>query len=173
MSEKIKLRGRLVLKSIAPDDSGFIAALGDAQLLISGLAGSTCANFAFVNKTHKPLAYGGYTVFGKVALLRSCVVLPEYRGMRVGARLVTALISQLQGMGVARVFLLTEGADVFFSTLGFCALPREEAPESIARTEQFTRHCSDGAIFMMRAMDEMMQLELDAIKPFVIRPEQA
>ncbi len=166
MSEKPKLRGRLVLKSIAPDDAGFIAALEDARLLTSGLAGSTCANFAFVNKAHIPLAYAGYTVFGKTALLRSCVVLPEYRGMRVGGRLVAALISQLQGMGVARVFLLTEGADIFFATLGFGALPREDAPQSIRQTEQFVRHCSDEAIFMMRAMDEMMQLGLEDIKPF-------
>ncbi len=165
MSQKPRYRGRLVLRAIAPDDAGFIKALAEAKLLTSGLSGSSCANFAFVNKAGEPVGYAGYTVFDKIALLRSCVVLPRHRGLRVGGRLTAALISQLQGMGVARVYLLTEGAEFFFATLGFAALGRDQAPGPIAQTEQFVRHCSDEAVFMMRPLDEMMHMKLDDIHP--------
>jgi len=171
MSKKPRYRGRLVLKAIAPDDAAFIEALGEAQLLTSGLAGGGCANFAFVNKKRETVAYGGYTVFDRIALMRSFVVLPEYRGLGVGARFVAALISQLQGMNIARVFLLTEGAEFFFATLGFTALERDQAPEPVRETEQFIRHCSDEAVFMMRPLDEMMNLSLDDIHPVARKAE--
>ena len=169
MSDKARYRGRLVLRAVAPDDTGFVEALEAAKLLVSGLSGSNCANFAFVNKAGEPVAYAGYTVFDKIALLRSVVVLPAHRGLRVGGRLTAALISQLQGMGVARIFLLTEGAEFFFATLGFAALERDQAPEPIAGTDQFVRHCSDEAVFMTRPLNEMMLLPLEDIHPVANR----
>ncbi|HHK74013.1 MAG TPA: GNAT family N-acetyltransferase [Rhizobiales bacterium] len=171
MSEKARYRGRLVLKAVAPDDAAFVSALEEAQLLTSGLAGKGCANFSFVNKKREVVAFGGYTVFDRIALMRSFVVLPEYRGLGVGARFATALISQLQGMNISRVFLLTEGAEFFFASLGFAALAREQAPRPIRETEQFIRHCSDEAVFMTRPLDEMMRLSLDDIHPVVRKPE--
>jgi len=165
MSDPARYRGRLVLRAVAPDDAGFIGALAAEKLLVSGLSGANCANFAFVSKAGAPVAYAGYTVFDKIALLRSVVVLPAHRGLRVGGRLTAALISQLQGMGISHIFLLTEGAEFFFATLGFTALERNQAPEPIAGTDQFVRHCSDEAVFMMRPLDEMMRLPLDDIHP--------
>ncbi len=164
MTEK-RYRGRLVLRAVAPDDSAFLAALNEAGLLTEGLAGPNTANFAFVGKSGEPVSYGGYTVLGGTSMLRSVVVLPQWRGHGVGGRMVTALISQLQGINISSVYLLTENADLFFSTLGFAAVPRSEAPEVIRETPHFARHCSDDAFLMIRLLDEMMQLSLDEIHP--------
>lgn len=158
-----KLRGVLRLRAVAPDDAGFVAALSEAGLVTDDLAGAAAANFAFARKGGAPVAYGGYTVLGDIALLRSLVVLPQWRGQRVGGRLATALISQLQGINIRTVYLLTEDAELFFATLGFRAIDRAAAPQAVRESSQFLRHCPEEAIVMERALDEMMQLKLDEI----------
>lgn len=160
-----RFRGRLVLRSLAPDDANFITALKDAGLITEELDGPQSANFVFASKTGQAVAYGGYNVLADIAMLRSVTVLPQWRGQGIGARMVTALISQLQGINVKAVYLLTEDADVFFSSLGFFAIGRDEVPQAIRDTGQFARHCPDDAVLMVRALDEMMRLSLDDIHP--------
>ncbi len=163
--ETRRFRGRLVLRSVAPDDAGFVAALQEAGLPVEGVDGPQAANFMFAGKDGAPVAYGGYTVLGDIALLRSVVVLPHWRGQRLGSRLVTALISQLQGININTIYLLTEDADLFFAELGFAAIERGEAPQAVRETGYFTHHCSGEAIVMMRVLDEMMRLNLEDIHP--------
>lgn len=165
MADGKRYRGRLILRAVAPDDEGFLSALQDAGLLTESLSGPNSANFAFAGKSGEPVAYGGYTVLGGLSMLRSVVVLPQWRSQGVGARMVTALISQLQGINIKSVYLLTENADMFFSDLGFSAIARSDAPQVIQETRQFAHHCPEDAVLMARPLDEMMRLGIDDIHP--------
>lgn len=160
-----KLRGRLVLRSVPPTDGPFLAALAEAGLTGEALDDPNGANFVFARKSGEPVAYGGYDVMGDIALLRSVTVLPAWRGQRLGGRFVAALISQLQGINIREVYLLTETAELFFAGLGFDAIGRDEAPEAIRASAQFSQLCPDAAILMHRLLDEMMRLKLDEIHP--------
>ncbi|HFQ15433.1 MAG TPA: GNAT family N-acetyltransferase [Rhodobacteraceae bacterium] len=151
-----RFRGRLALRAVAPDAPEFLKALKEEKLLTSGLDGPGCANFALVDKHGGQVAFAGYTLRGEVGLLRSCVVRREHRRRGVGQRLVTALLAQMQSIGIARVYLFSETAADFFAALGFRHISRATAPDPIRALDQYTKHCGDDAALMALPLHGIM-----------------
>ncbi len=83
----------------------------------------------------------GAEVYGREALLRSLVVVAEWRGHGLGRQLLAALEQTAATWGVERWWLLTTTADSFFAVQGFHATPRAEAPPAIAATGEFSGLC--------------------------------
>jgi amino-acid N-acetyltransferase len=79
----------------------------------------------------------GLEVYGEAALLRSVVVAPERRRRDEGRRLVEAALAEARRRGVARVYLFTMNAGVFFGRLGFREVQPEEFEESVRASRQF------------------------------------
>ncbi|HUR60048.1 MAG TPA: arsenic resistance N-acetyltransferase ArsN2 [Opitutaceae bacterium] len=92
----------------------------------------------------------GAEVRGSDALLRSLVVTSAARGTGLGSRLVAELECQAGGWGVARWWLLTTTAEMFFLKRGFHAAARTAAPAAIAATEEFRGLCPSAAICLTR-----------------------
>lgn len=92
----------------------------------------------------------GLEAYGDNGLLRSLVVLPPARGAGVGRSLVAALELLARNRGIAELWLLTLDADAFFSKSSFCARKRDEAPEAIRHSEEFSRLCPDDAVLMSK-----------------------
>ena len=85
-------------------------------------------------------------------LLRSLVVVPDYRGLGLGQRLVQALEETAKSDGIRCLWLLTIDAEGFFSTLGYERQDRSVAPAAIAASEEFSSLCPGSAAFMSKQL---------------------
>ena len=123
-------------------------------------AGLPAADFSdefignFLVATAGPSVVGciGLEPFANVGLLRSLVVDPDYRGGGLGRLLVSELEAHARRGGIRELWLLTIDADQFFFSLGYRVRKREQAPDGIRRTEEFSLLCPDDAILMKKRL---------------------
>jgi amino-acid N-acetyltransferase len=92
----------------------------------------------------------GLEKFGSVALLRSAVVSPEYRGSGVGRRLVERLLEGAEKDGIEELFLLTTTAEKYFPRFGFTRTTRAAVPAPLKASAEFQGACPDSAVVMTR-----------------------
>jgi amino-acid N-acetyltransferase len=92
----------------------------------------------------------GLEKFGSVALLRSAVVSPEYRGGGVGRRLVEQLLERASDDGIEELFLLTTTAEKYFPRFGFSPTTRSAVPAAVKTSTEFQGACPDSAVVMTR-----------------------
>lgn len=144
---------RLVnIEPIQSGDRQLALALAAAKLPVDDLtnSGREFYRFAVDGRT---VGYGGLECFGDVALLRSVVVLPEFRGRRLGAELVDLLLQEAGKQNVRTVYLLTETATAFFEHQGFSKADRASAPTAIMQTRQAASLCPASATLLMRTLN--------------------
>ena len=106
----------------------------------------------FRDASGRTVGYAGIEPYGKDALLRSVVTLPEVRGHGFGSQIAAFLIGYARLRGVERVWLLTTGAAEFFRMLGFGETERASAPDAIRATTEFASLCPATAICMSRGI---------------------
>ena len=87
---------------------------------------------------------------GSVALLRSAVVSPDYRGSGVGRRLVERLLEGAEKEGIEELFLLTTTAEKYFPRFGFARTTRSAVPSVLKASAEFQGACPDAAVVMTR-----------------------
>jgi amino-acid N-acetyltransferase len=92
----------------------------------------------------------GLEKFGSVALLRSAVVAPQYRGGGVGRRLVEQVLERAGKDGIEELFLLTTTAENYFPRFGFARTTRAEVPPAVKASAEFRGACPDSAAVMTR-----------------------
>ena len=100
----------------------------------------------------EPVAGIGCERLGDTWLLRSLIVAEGQRSHGLGARLVEALEADARDQSVGEIWLLTIDADGFFASLGYRRCEREEAPEVIRGTAEFTGLCPASAFLMSRSL---------------------
>jgi amino-acid N-acetyltransferase len=83
------------------------------------------------------IGLAGIEFYGASALIRSVVVAPSHRRTGLGRRLVDAIIALAKSAGVGTLYLLTEGAQPFFESLGFEPIERSAADPHVASSPQF------------------------------------
>lgn len=98
------------------------------------------------------LGFGALEGEGPDQLLRSVVLVPSLRRRGLGSVLVSRLVGHARADGVARLWLLTTGAERWFARLGWSAVPRDRAPEAIRQLSQFREVCPASAALMVRAL---------------------
>ena len=91
------------------------------------------------------VAAGGLQRAGDVALLRSLVVDPGWRGRGLGRLLAEALIDEARERGIDQLWLLTTTAAAFFLALGFEPADRAGAPPAVRDTAEFRSLCPSSA----------------------------
>lgn len=94
------------------------------------------------------LGIGGLELRGHAGLLRSLTIPASHRGKSLGTELVRELNEEARSLGLSEVWLLTETAAPFFAKLGFDSRNREEAPQEIRSSAEFSALCPDSAICM-------------------------
>ncbi len=94
----------------------------------------------------------GIEVFDSVGLLRSLVVASDFRAAGIGRFLVERLEDRARQDGVSELWLLTIDADAWFEGLGYTALGREQAPDAIRATAEFSSLCPDDAVLMRKPL---------------------
>lgn len=133
------------LRPVAADASELAAALEAANLPTEDLAEGGRSFFA-LDEAGQALGYGGYELYGEEVLLRSVVVLPQYRGKGYGRAVTDAVLAKAAEAGARRAFLLTTTAEDFFAHEGFSPMERRDAPSAILSTKQATTICSTATL---------------------------
>ena len=151
--ESLGAGGETGLRRVPPDDEAFLAALGEVGMPRDDLGASHGVYFALVDARGLPLGYCGYEPLENgLALIRSCVVPRGNRGKGAGRAMMDALIDLLAGEGMRELYLLTMDADPFFARFGFETIARDEAPDAVRASTQFTMECCNDAVLMRRGL---------------------
>lgn len=91
---------------------------------------------------------GGLEVHGHYALLRSLSVKFGIRGKAVGTTITEYLLTEAKKRKIKAVYLLTETARGFFKKKGFMDVPRNEVPEEVKSSSEFSHVCPTTAVVM-------------------------
>lgn len=123
------------------------AALSSADLLVDDLEGSDRSYFALLDEAARVVGYSGIEHCNETAvLLRSVVVVPEFRSQGYGRRLVEMTLART--LPSSDVYLATKNAACFFESIGFAPVQRDEAPSAILSTRQLSGLCPASATIM-------------------------
>ncbi|HMW26385.1 MAG TPA: arsenic resistance N-acetyltransferase ArsN2 [Ferruginibacter sp.] len=94
----------------------------------------------------------GLDIFEDCALLRSISVVPGIRGKGYGKLLNEQIESFAKDSGISCLYLITHTAKDFFDRQGYCVISRDEAPEPIRQTDQFSSLCPSTAVVMKKRL---------------------
>ena len=128
--------------------------LQDAGLPIDGVA-DWLPHFRLAEHEGEIVAVAGLEMYGPSALLRSVAVRPDWRGSGVGRLLVDDLLSDAKSRGTHDVFLLTTTAEHYFPRLGFTCIRREDVPERVRASVEFTSACPASAVVMQKPLSQL------------------
>ncbi|MCF0051811.1 arsenic resistance N-acetyltransferase ArsN2 [Dyadobacter sp. LJ53] len=107
-------------------------------------------NFLLAKEGEALVGVAGLERFGSVGLLRSVAVSPAHQGQGIAGRMVEQLLNNADKQKLEAVYLITTTADHYFDRYGFIAVDRQEVPEAIQQTRQFSGLCPSSAVVMKR-----------------------
>lgn len=91
---------------------------------------------------------GALEVYGDYALLRSLSVKLGTRGKALGTAITEHLIAEAKKRNLKGIYLLTETAHGFFLRKGFLDVPRDQVPDPLKDSSEFSHVCKDTAAAM-------------------------
>lgn len=103
---------------------------------------------------------GGLEIYGQHALLRSLAVKIGVRGLSLGSFITKDLINQARKKSLKAIYLLTETAHGFFALKGFKDISRDEAPNAVRLSSEFSRVCPASAACMVLELVDNQSLEV-------------
>jgi amino-acid N-acetyltransferase len=126
-----------------------LALLRAAELPSAGVA-ETLSHFFVAEQDGRLIGAAGLEIYGPSALLRSVVVVEEWRGSGVGSRLIDLALREARTRGIEDVFLLTTTAEHYFPRFGFACVSREAVREEVKASVEFQGACPASAIVMRK-----------------------
>jgi len=135
----------LKLRQIMPSN-GLRAALLSAGLPVDDLDDAGRIYFEGRDPDGILVGFSGLEECGADLLLRSMVILPEFRSRGYGRDLALATIARTPPS--ADIYLATTTAAAFFEQLGFEGVTRDRVPECILSTRQLSDICPASATIM-------------------------
>lgn len=98
------------------------------------------------------IGFGGIEPRGTDGLLRSIVVERAVRGQGIGTELCDQLEEKGRQLGIESCYILTTTAGDFFEKREYNCISREEAPEVIRETAEFSELCPAPATCMVKQL---------------------
>ncbi|MCS3743891.1 MULTISPECIES: arsenic resistance N-acetyltransferase ArsN2 [unclassified Rhizobium] len=122
-------------------------ALAAAGLPIDDVDGPDRAYFRLVDDENQVLGYAGIEAASDEAvLLRSVVIVPEFRSRGYGRHLTEMTLARIPM--ASEVYLVTTSAASFFERVGFQVVARDQVPQTILSTRQLSGICPASATIM-------------------------
>lgn len=94
----------------------------------------------------------GMERYGTYGLLRSLVVHPCYRSKCIASLLINNLEEIGNKSGITILYLLTETAAVYFEKRGYKYSFRNEVPDEVQASKEFSSLCSASAVAMHKKL---------------------
>jgi len=85
-------------------------------------------------------------------LLRSVAVAGDSQGQGLGQALTSAAFTMARESGIETLYLLTTTAESYFPKFGFERIDRDDVPESVRTSVEFTSACPASAIVMRKRL---------------------
>lgn len=111
-------------------------------------------HFWIVKDGEKLIGVIGLEVFNEYGLLRSMATDSEYRNKGIATMLVNGLFAYAQKEGLKEIYLLTETAETYFSNKGFRNVNREDVPNAVKASKEFSHLCPSTAIVMKKQVNK-------------------
>ena len=139
------------IRTATGDDLSDITALLESHHLPTAGLAAPLDGFLVAEEDGEVIGVIGLERFDRFGLLRSAAVAESRRGQSVGRDLVERLLSHASTEGVSAVYLLTTTAERYFQKFGFEQVARDDVPEPVRRSVEFTVACPASAVVMVRA----------------------
>ena len=139
------------IRSAQPNRAEVIILLRQAALPNEDLPVSL-VNFVAAMSNGELIGVAGIETYGNNGLLRSVVVKPEYRNKGIAGQLIAAIEEMALAKGIDQLVLLTETAAAYFESRGFKRINRDEAPETIKTSSEFSHVCPVSAIVLAKPL---------------------
>ena len=94
----------------------------------------------------------GYEQHEETFLLRSLCVESSLQGRGIGKTLVKHIEEEALKKGIRTLYLLTNSAKEYFTRLGFVQVARNDTPEAIQHTREFSSLCPSMAVIMRKSL---------------------
>lgn len=114
-------------------------------------------NFIVAKESNEIIGVGGYETCEEYALLRSFAVKASHNDLGVAERIFKLVEAKAINLGVKRFYLLSDTAVKYFERFEFYECSRDNAPESIKKTKQYSELCPDTATLMCKILCEYNQ----------------
>jgi len=129
-----------------------IVALLRAEKLLTDDLPETLDNFVIAIDGNEVIGTAGLELYDYCGLLRSVVVKSDHRDKGIANELVKAIEALAVGKGSKTLFLLTETAPGYFQRKGFTQITREQVPEALHSSSEFSYACPQSAIVMKKIL---------------------
>jgi amino-acid N-acetyltransferase len=103
----------------------------------------------YLNDDDKLIGCGGLEFYSDSALMRSVAVHSEQRNISIGRSIVNDLLDRARDRSIREVYLLTETAHDYFVRLGFTDVPRDQVPQLLHTSSEFSSVCPVSAACMV------------------------
>jgi amino-acid N-acetyltransferase len=107
-------------------------------------------NFLTAIDGDKVIGAVGIELYGVDGLLRSLVVDSSYRNHGIATKLVQAIENQASELQLKNIYLLTETAKEYFDRKGYVVITREDVPEAVKQSSEFSHVCPVSAVVMQK-----------------------
>ena len=134
----------------AKDQRELIVAILSAEKLPVDDLPETLDNFLVATENGQLIGVGGLEIYGAYGLLRSLAVSPGHRNKGVAGKLIERLESLAALRGLKALYLLTETAPGYFEGKAFQKITRDEVPDEVKRSSEFSHVCPVSAIVMKK-----------------------
>lgn len=141
------------IRQATPEDlATAIAWLDSAELPSSDVGAQHLNSFLIACRGREPVGMIGIEAYTDCGLLRSLFVAESSRRQGLGERLVAELERRSAATGMDSLWLLTIDADAFFLRQGFIVMSRDEAPEAVQNSAEFSSLCPGDAVLMRKQL---------------------
>lgn len=140
------------IKEISPDEfDSVFELLAEAKLDFSDLKQPNIRLFRF-EENGQTIGVGGLEIFDDLALLRSVALKPALHGKGLGKEIVAQIEKTARNSEIKSLYLLTNTAPDFFSSIGYQQIDRKDFAEPLKQTAQFAGLCPVSAVCMKKAL---------------------
>ena len=146
------------LRPVRPDDRAYVerllesSGLPTADLDAARPSLFVCVGESARRESERRIGVAGLEVNGNAGLLRSVAVEQSARGRGCGNSICEKLLGRARNRDLDAVYLLTTTAAGFFADLGFETVERENVPEAIRSTAEFSDICPTSATCMKKTL---------------------
>jgi len=112
----------------------------------------TLENFFVATRDGTVAGVAGLEIYGSYGLLRSVAVDTFYRNKNLGAGLLCTVEQAAAKKGLKALYLLTETAADYFKRKGYTAVSRDEVPEAVKSSSEFSHVCPVSAVVMQKQL---------------------
>jgi amino-acid N-acetyltransferase len=140
----------MTIQKATEQDRGAIITLLQSQKLPSGDLPPVLETFFIATEENKLIGAVGLERYGSYGLLRSMVVHPDYRNRQIAEKMVQQVEQTASDSGITVIYLLTQTAEKYFSKRGYALTTRENVPQALFQSSEFSHVCPVSATVMQK-----------------------